>query len=386
MLSSQDYQALSREHGTPLYVYSLENLRQRATELTGLKLPFGFTPRYAAKANMNPQIIKLFNSMEIEFDASSSYEAMDLIQRGVSPGTISLSSQQPSHNLDDLLARGVQFTATSLHQLELFISSKSHSGTVGLRVNPGVGAGYNNRLTTGGPNSSFGLWHEYIEKALETASQGGVQINRLHIHYGTGTEPSIWAGVIEQALKLVTRLPDVSSLNVGGGYKIKYASNESEADLSEIVATFSTKLKAFKEKTGRKLALEMEPGRWLVAHAGTLLAEVVDIVDTGKNGHTFLRLNTGMNDLIRPAMYGAQHRIKVLNDAAAKENYIVTGHNCETGDTFTTAPGNPEELAERKLNKASIGDLVAIYTTGAYGRYFSVKGYNSFPSAKEVCL
>ena len=93
-----------------------------------------------------------------------------------------------------------------------------------------------------------------------------------------------------------------------------------------------------------------------------------------------------MNDLIRPAIYGAQHRIKVLNDNTNQKDYIVVGHNCETGDILTPAEDNPEELAERALNIANIGDIVAIYDVGAYGRYFSVNGYNSFPSAKEVCI
>jgi diaminopimelate decarboxylase len=85
-------------------------------------------------------------------------------------------------------------------------------------------------------------------------------------------------------------------------------------------------------------------------------------------------------------MYGAQHNIKVLNDEPKQKDYIVVGHNCETGDILTPAPGNPEAIAERRLNIARIGDVVAVYDTGAYGRYFAVSGYNSFPSAKEYCI
>ena len=378
--------ATAQEHGTPLYVYSLDTLKARANELVKLELPFGLIARYAAKANMNPEIIKLFNEIGLSFDASSSYEAMELIRMGVSPNKISLSSQQPAHNLDEELKLGVQFVATSLNQLKLFIESPNHPKEIGLRVNPGSGAGANNRLTTGGINSSFGLWHEYVGEALEVSSKQGVKITRLHIHFGSGADPDIWAGVIDTALDIVAKMSDVTSLDIGGGFKVRRAEGEKGADMQKIAETFSTKLHQFASTTGRKLRLEIEPGTWLVARAGLLLAEIVDIVDTGTAGRTFLRLNTGMNDLIRPAIYGAQHDIKVLNEATKQKSYIVVGHNCETGDILTPADGNPEEFSERTLNEASIGDVVAIYDTGAYGRYFSVQGYNSFPSAKEVCL
>ncbi len=192
---------------------------------------------------------------------------------------------------------------------------------------------------------------------------------------------------MDASLEIAANMPDVTHLDIGGGFKVKRWKGEREADMTDIAATFAERLKTFALATGRKLHLEIEPGTWLVAHAGTLLASVADIVDTGpKGGRTFLRLNTGMNDLIRPTMYGAQHQIKVLSGKTEQKSYIAVGHNCETGDVLTPAPGNPEELAERMLSVASIGDTVAIYDTGAYGNYFAVHGYNSFPSAKEICV
>lgn len=386
MITDKHLTEIAKTRGTPSYVYSLQELESRANELLGLNLPFGFTPRYAAKANMNPEIIQQFNGQGLHFDCSSSYEAMELIRLGVEPRKITLSSQQPAHNLDELLEKGVQYTATSLHQLKLFVSSRKRGNQIGLRINPGTGAGGNNRTTTGGVNSSFGLWHEYLDDAHQIANKNNVRISRLHIHYGSGADPSIWGGVMDVALEAAGQLPDVTNLNVGGGFKVKRFEGEREADMAKIAAIFTEKLSEFASQTERKLTLEIEPGTWLVAHAGTLLAEVVDIVDTGRGGRSFLRLNTGMNDLIRPTMYGAQHNIKVLSGETEQKSYVVVGHNCETGDVLTPAPGNPEELAERKLNKAKIGDVVAIYDTGAYGNYFAVHGYNSFPSAKEVCV
>lgn len=386
MLDSAALRSMASTNTLPLYVYSLEALKERVQIILDQKLPYGFIPRYAAKANMNPEIIRLFAERGLYFDASSSYEALELIELGVAPERIGISSQQPAHNLKELLAKGVLYTATSLHQLQLFMDTVGRPSEVGLRVNPGVGAGGNNRTSTGGVNSSFGLWHEYVPQVLELAQKNDIKITRLHIHYGSGADPSIWGDVLSTTLEVARVMPDVTSIDVGGGFKVKRYEGETEADMAAILSGFAPKLEAFATVTGRKLQLEIEPGTWLVAHAGTLLANVVDIVDTGADGHRFLRLNTGMNDLIRPTMYGSQHEITVLNDAADQAEYVVVGHNCETGDILTPAPGDPDGLAPRMLNVAAIGDVVAIADAGAYGRYFAAAGYNSYPSAGEICV
>lgn len=156
--------------------------------------------------------------------------------------------------------------------------------------------------------------------------------------------------------------------------------------MTKILQTFSDRLYAFAEKTGRKLHLEIEPGRWLVAHGGCLLSRIVDIVDTGSEGHRFLKTDTGMNDFLRASIYGAQHKIKVLNDNPVQVEYVVVGHNCETGDILTTAPHDPERIEARLLNKARIDDLLMVRDTGAYCASFSTKGYNDFPAAKEIVI
>lgn len=386
MLTNPQLTQLANEHGSPLFVYDHTNLEERAKQLTELRLPFGITPRYAVKANNHAEIIALFNEAGLSFDASSSYEVTELLKQGIAAEKISLSSQQPAHNLPELLEAGVQYVATSLHQLELFTGVAKSGASVGLRINPGLGAGHNNRTTTGGANSSFGLWNAYLPDALKMAAEADVRITRLHIHIGSGADPKMWGEVMKTSLAIVGQMPDVTSLDIGGGFKIHRYGDEHEADMAEIAEVFASELTTFAEKTGRKLHLEIEPGTWLVAHAGTLLAEVVDIVDTGADGHAFLRLNTGMNDIIRPSMYGAQHKIEVLSGASEQEEYVVVGHNCETGDILTPAPGDPEGLEARAMNKAAIGDIVAIYDAGAYCASFSAHGYNSFPSAKEIIV
>jgi diaminopimelate decarboxylase len=378
---------LAAQHGTPLFVYSREWLLARAGELLSLELPFGHVVRYAVKANPHPEIIRLFDGAGLEFDASSSYEASELLAQGIAGVKISLSSQQSAHNLPELLAAGVHYAATSLHQLELFARVAGPGNEVALRVNPDIdGGGHNRRTSTSGVASAFGLWHEYLGQALKLAKSKRLVISRLHMHIGSGADPAVWGRAMDSALAIVRQMPEVTTLNIGGGYKVARVDSEAEADMGEIGRVFVGRLSAFAKATGRKLQLELEPGTWFVAHAGVLLSRVDDIVDTGAGGYNFLRLDTGMNDIIRPAMYGAQHRIEVLNNASKSENYLVVGHNCETGDILTPAPGDPEHIAPRRMHKAEIGDLVMIADTGAYCASFSTKGYNGFPAAKEILI
>lgn len=386
-LSSDQATEIVAQHNSPVFVYSKSQLQSRAETLLDLTMPLGLTIRYAVKANSHPEIVKLFFDMGLHFDVSSSYEASMLLAQGIPGEKISLSSQQSAHNLEDLLQAGIQYVATSMHQLELFASAAHRGDKVALRVNPAINsAGQNNRLSTSGIASSFGLWHEYVEKALAFAASNQITIDRLHMHIGTGADPAIWASAMDTALGIARQMPDVIVLDIGGGYKIAYAAGEHETDMKQISKVFTEKLQLFAQETGRELKLEIEPGRWLVAHAGVLLAQVDDIVDTGADGYAFLRINTGMNDFIRAAMYGAQHNLRVMNNVVDEAEYIVTGHCCETSDMLTTMPGDPEYIAPRKLHKAKVGDVVVIADAGAYCASFSTKQYNAFPSASEVVV
>jgi diaminopimelate decarboxylase len=371
---------------TPRFEYIRKIIGSRINYLKGLEVPYGCTVRYAVKANPHLDIIKMMDDGGVHFDASSSYEAEALLGAGVAGAHISLSSQQSPHNLPELLSAGVLFVATSFKQLHLFLETNNRPDKVGVRINPLMGSGHNNRTNTGGVNSSFGIWHEYGEQVRAMTEEAGVTIDRLHLHIGSGADPYIWGQVMEQALDIAREYPSVTALNIGGGYKVHRYGDEIEAKMTDIFATFGEKLTEFAKETGRELHLEIEPGTYFIAHAGTLVATVDDIVDTGKYGHTFLRLNTGMNDFLRTTLYGAQHKIEVINDETEEQPYIVVGHNCESGDIFTTEKGDPESVEPRMLKKAHIGDTVHIYDVGAYCASMRAKGYNSFPDAPEVMI
>jgi diaminopimelate decarboxylase len=257
---------------------------------------------------------------------------------------------------------------------------------VSVRINPAFGRGHNNRTSTGGVSASFGIWHERIDEVITLAKSAGVTIDRLHIHIGSGADPAIWKEVIERSLGIVQKFPDVTTLDIGGGYKVHRYDTEKETNMVDITNMFSENLQSFAEKTGRKIGLEIEPGTYFIAHAGALVAQVDDIVDTGEDGYIFLRLNTGMNDFLRSTLYGARHKIEVINESTATKEYVVVGHNCESGDILSPAANNPEGIETRLLKEAQIGDEIRIYDTGAYCASMRAKGYNSFPDAVEIMV
>jgi diaminopimelate decarboxylase len=218
------------------------------------------------------------------------------------------------------------------------------------------------------------------------AKKYNVKITRIHTHIGSGSDPLIWQTVSLLSLGLVKEFNDVVTLNLGGGFKVGRMSYEQSTELQVVGSTVRNAFKQFAAETGRKIKLEIEPGTFLVANSGALLCSVQDIVHTGTDGHTFIKLDSGMTEVLRPSLYGAQHPIVVLKNTTETAKYVVVGHCCESGDLFSCAPGDPEALQERELKKAEIGDLVTIEGAGAYCASMSTKNYNSFPEAPEAII
>lgn len=325
--------------------------------------------------------------MGLAIDASSEYEALDALAAGIPAHRIVLNSQQLPRDFASFLKHGIFFTATSLHQLESYGRCAPNTD-VALRLNPGDGSGASRRVTTGGPSAGFGIWHEQLENAMEISKRYGLRVTKVHTHIGAGTDPHKWVEVAKITLALVRRVESASCVSMGGGFKVARMPDEKEADLRDIGGRVATLLKDFAEETGRKLHLEIEPGTYLSAGCGVLVSSVVDVTNTGKEGYHFLRLDTGMNDILRPTLYGALHPITLhqqeSNTSKEQREYVVIGHNCESGDILTPARGEPEQILPRLLPEAQIGDLITIGAAGAYCASMRAKGYNAFPSAEEI--
>ena len=157
-------------------------------------------------------------------------------------------------------------------------------------------------------------------------------------------------------------------------------------DIADVGMHMREGLVDFQRRHGRALRLELEPGTYLVARAGAVVATCIDVVDTGSDGYCFAKLDTGMTEVTRPSLYGAQHPIDVLATDREAAEVVFVGPCCESGDILTPAPGDPEALAPRWVPRPRIGDLVVVGGAGAYCAAMSTINYNSYPQAPEVML
>ena len=371
--------------GTPCYVYDSATLERTARRLLTLRAPFGFTLRYAMKANPSRAILALFRDLGLHIDASSDWEVERAVRAGFAPSRIQLSSQMPSSRIAEHVRAGVRLNACSLHQLDA-IGRAAPGQAIGVRLNPGLGSGSTKRTNTGGPSSSFGIWHEYLSEVKSLAERHRLTLRTLHTHIGSGTDPDVWQRVTRMSLDLAAQLPDVAVVNLGGGFKTGRMPGEPTADMDAVAVHVRRELEAFRARDGRALHLELEPGTYLVAQAGAVVATCIDVVDTGKDGYVFAKLDTGMTEITRPSLYGAQHPIDVMATDREEAEVVFVGPCCESGDILTPAPNDPEALGPRLVSRPRVGDLVVVGGAGAYCAAMSTINYNSYPQAAEVML
>lgn len=397
-LTEARIERIRERFGTPVFVYDQATLEQAAREVLDFPAPCRLVGRYAMKALPNRSVLRIFDAAGLHIDASSGFEAERALAAGIAPERIQVTAQEIPKDLKGLVQRGVLYNACSIHQLRTF-GELFPSGELSIRVNPGLGSGHNNRTNVGGPSSSFGIWHAKIDRVLEIAREFDLRIAGLHTHIGSGGDPEVWKRCAGLTLDIARRLPDLDRLSLGGGFKVARLPEESGADLQEIGRHLAEDLAAYVAGRGDSFQLEIEPGSYLVANAGAILAEIIDVVDThtpAREGETaqagldFLKVDTGMTELLRPSLYGAQHPIHVVPHGREPETeeveYVIAGHCCESGDILTPAPGDPEGLAPRRLPRARIGDTLVIEGAGAYAAGMNAKNYNAFPEAAEVLI
>lgn len=385
--------SIAKDFGSPVYVYDEAGLKRQANAALAFPHAYGLTVRYAMKSLPNAAVLQTFDRLGLHIDASSGFEVRRAVAAGVAADKISLSSQETPEDLDELLALGIKFNACSLHQLERFgqLRSGDRSVQLGVRFNPGLGSGGTGKTNVGGPSSSFGIWHELMPEVKALLTKYDLEPARVHTHIGSGSDPAVWQRVSGLSLGLCEQIPSVKVLNLGGGYKVGRMATEVSTELGVVGEPVKAAFEEFASRTGRELALEIEPGTFLVANQGALVTKVQDVVTTGSEGHTFLKLDSGMTELLRPSLYGAQHpTILCKHDGSTGggvADYVLVGHCCESGDLVTPAPGEPETLMPRSLGGAAeIGDYICIEGSGAYCSSMATKHYNSFPECAEVMM
>jgi len=354
------------------FVYDLEQVSAAARAVTSIK-SIG-RALFALKANPHPDILRTVAAAGIGFDCVSLAEIEHVLATvpGISPERILFTPNfAPREEYERALALGVHVTIDNLFVLQHWLDAfKGQS--VFLRIDTGIGRGHHHHVKTAGAESKFGIPVEELDEVARIAKAGGVTINGLHAHAGSGVfDVENWTQVGSVLVGLVKRFPDVKFMDVGGGLGVPDRVEGRELDLSRLDA-------ALAKVTGAIPGVELwiEPGRYLVANAGVLLARVTQTKI--KSGIRYVGIATGMNSLIRPALYGAHHDIVNLTRYGEPANVSanVVGPICESSDFL----GH-----DRLLPECQSGDVLLIATAGAYGRAMS-SSYNLRKPAEELLL
>jgi diaminopimelate decarboxylase/aspartate kinase len=277
----------------------------------------------------------------------------------------------PRNEYEHALELGVWVTLDNLFPLKQW--AKTFTGRdIFVRIDTGQGRGHHEHVRTAGVHSKFGIPLFEIDELADAALQAGARIVGLHAHTGSGVlTPNAWLDTGKQLLKLLERLPDVRYIDVGGGLGVPEKLGQPGLDLRALDAALA---EVKQGASGRSLFLE--PGRFIVAQAGVLLARVTQT--KGKGEVQYVGVGTGMNSLIRPALYGAYHDIVNLTRLGrpATELVTVVGPICETGDRLGS---------DRLMQPAKEGDVLLIANAGAYGYAMSSR-YNLREPAPEMVI
>jgi diaminopimelate decarboxylase/aspartate kinase len=367
---------LAARHGTPFYVYELDRIERQIARLRGAFHHPRVRIAYACKANFHPDVFRLAQQHGLGIDAVSPMEVERAFECGMPPADILFTANNVATNaMLSLHDRGVRANLGSLSDVRRFAAERADTALF-LRLNPGLGEGHHAHVVTGGFDSKFGMLEEEIRTAREILSQRNIRVVGLHAHIGSGIfDPEVLLESTRRLVAAAAGLPDVVQLNVGGGIGIPYRAGDPEFDLEAYAAGLDALLRQAEVDLRRELQLWVEPGRFLVAQAGTLVAKVTCRKET--SGHIYIGLDTGMNHLLRPALYGSYHAIRNLSRPDAPVEFVdVVGNICESADIFAF---------NRPLPSPQEGDLLAIEDVGAYG-FAMASHYNLWPLPREWVL
>ena len=395
-LDPVDLDAIARRVGTPFYLYDAATLRRRIADVEAIAPGDCIQARYAMKACSLRRVLEEMRHAGVWIDAVSGNEVLRAIAAGfpagAQPPVVLLTADVFRDNaLDVVLEQRVLPNIGSPAMLDALVRA-GYRGPIGVRVNPGFGHGHVQATDTGGPSSKHGIWANDLDAVRLAAEKAGLPIVLLHAHVGSGPQIDEFTanmGRLEHFLAdWVTQFPALEAVNMGGGIPHPYRPEAPTIDLTPVGRALAEARRRLSDRAGRALRVEIEPGRYLVAPSAVLVARVTDIKATTTNdkgpGHTFVMVDAGFTDLVRPAMYGSYHHITVHGaDAAAAEPVVVAGPLCESGDVFTR--DDRELLDPRPLPRPRIGDLLVLHDTGAYGLQMS-SHYNSLGRVPQVWL
>ena len=375
-------EAIARELGTPAYVYSDATLRRHYQVLADAFSDRNLLIAYAVKANSNIGVLATLAEMGAGADTVSGGEMLRAIEAGIPADRIVFSGVGKTREEMRLgLELGIhQFNVESrpeLHRLSAVAQEMGKTAKIAFRVNPHVEAGGHAHISTGTPETKFGIaWHE-AELFFEEASRlPNIEPVGIAVHIGSQiirVDPmrAAWEKVVTLARRLRERGFAISRVDFGGGLGVPYKDGE-DPDSPTIYA------KQAREVLGNlDVQLILEPGRLIAGNAGVLISRVEYVKE--RDGRTFVILDAGMNDLMRPALYSAHHEVLPVRTpamGAPRSAVDLVGPICESTDRFAK---------DRPMPPLAEGDLVAFMTAGAYGATLSSQ-YNSRPLVAEALV
>jgi diaminopimelate decarboxylase/aspartate kinase len=354
------------------FVYDTESIRAAAAGLQDL----GSVDRilYAVKANVNDDVIRTLAETGVDFDCVSPGEVKHLQE--VLPDLdktrlLYTPNFAPRDEYAWALSEGLQVTLDNLYPLqawpEIFAGQRLF-----IRLDTGTGRGHHEHVKTAGIHSKFGIPRFEIDDLIRLLKDANADVIGIHAHSGSGIlDPDNWRSVAAELVKVAGRFPNVEVIDLGGGLGVPEKTGDAQFDLKALDETLGAVKKAYP-----KYRLWLEPGRYLVSQAGVLLSRVTQT--KGKGDMRYIGIGTGMNALIRPALYGAYHEIVNLSRVhdAATESVTVVGPICETGDKLGS---------DRLLPPSEENDVILIANAGAYGRVMS-SSYNLREVPPEISI
>ena len=379
-------ETLAKEFGTPTYVYDAAQILQRIDDLAA----FDFI-RYAQKACSNLAILDLMRRHDVLVDSVSAGEVHRALAAGYQidgdpPPIVYTADIFDRESLDLVVERNIHVNCGSPDMIDQ-LGERAPGRAITLRINPGFGHGHSQKTNTGGEHSKHGIWHEGLADCLRRADHHGLEVRGVHVHIGSGADLehlSRVASAVESFAREVGR--SVVTISAGGGLPVRYEADDEYLDVAAYYARWDEARKRLENEFGHPVQLEIEPGRFLVAESGFLIAEIRAIKQMGAN--RFYVVDAGFNNLARPILYGAYHPMSIApaehpTVERSLQEVVVGGPLCESGDIFTQADGG--FVRTRKLPTAKVGDLLVIECAGAYGVVMG-SNYNSKPMAAEVLV
>ncbi|MCX7909766.1 MAG: diaminopimelate decarboxylase [Ignavibacteria bacterium] len=381
-IQNWDIKELAEKFGTPLYVYSKQKIVDNYYRLhKAFEQHFSkFQIHFSVKSNSNIHILRIFRDLGCGADCSSPFELLLALEAGIKEEKIVYTGNYESSEDFELLSKyNVKINFDDITSYSRFCQFKQPK-FVSFRVNPGIGKGGFEGITTGGADAKFGVPYELIYQAYSKAKSNGA--NEFGVHIMTGSnilEPIYFAEVTEKLFRIVGRVFNELEIkpnyvDIGGGFGIPYTDDERDLDVENTAKLISEIYYEFCQKYDLgNPELKIEPGRYLIANAGYLISKITGI----KNGYKkFVGIDAGMNSLLRPSLYGAVHRIKVYGKNDNTHLVQICGQICENSDILAKNVPFP---------KVQEGDLCIILDVGAYG-FSMASNYNGRPLPAEVLV